>query len=122
MMKFIYKVCLDSLSQARSGRLSQFASQSESQKEPRSHFSGPVLGALKAWFRRRKFRNNAQFLLQREDELLVDVDIPRGELLWALSLPVKIDAEKVLSERREQRRSERWVGNPERSSSKHERN
>lgn len=120
MMKFIYKVCLDSLSQASSRRLSQYASQSESPKEPKSHFSGSILGALKAWFRRRKFRNNARVLLQRDEELLVDVDIPRGELLWALSLPVRIDAEKVLSERREKRGLERWVGNSERSSSKYE--
>jgi len=113
MMKYIYKVCLDSLAQASTQRLSPYASQSERPKEPRSHFSGSVLSALSAWFRRRKFRKNARLLLRRDDELLLDVDIPRGELLWALSLPVQNDAEKVLSERREKRRSERWVGNSE---------
>ena len=122
MMKFIYKVFLDSLNQASSRRLAPYDNQSEIPKEPRSNFSGSVLNALKAWLRRRKFRNHARFLLQRDDELLVDVDIPRGELMWALSLPVQIDAEKVLSERREQRLSERWIGNSERSSSKHESN
>lgn len=120
MMKFFYKVCLDSLSQASSRKLSPHTSQFERLKEPRRQFSGSVIGTLKAWFIRRKFRNNARSLLQRDDELLVDVDIPRGELLWALSLPLRIDAEKALSERREQRRSEGWVENPERSGSKNE--
>lgn len=120
MMKFVYRVCLDSLSQASSLRLSPQNSQCGSLQEPRSRFPGSVIGFLKAWFIRRKFRSNARSLLQRDDELLADVDIPRGELLWALGLPVQIDAEKVLSKRREQRRSERWVGNSERSGSKHE--
>lgn len=119
-MKFFYKVCLDSLNKASSRGSSSKSNYSEQFRGPECRFLESGKGTFKAWLKRRKFRNIARSLLQKDDQLLIDIDIPRGELIWALSLPVQIDVEKVLSELREQRRSERWVGKSERYCSKHE--
>ena len=64
----------------------------------------PPLGlihALEYWWwtyrRRRHFRRSVQPLLEYDDALLADMGFRRGDLVWALRLPLKEDALSALS-------------------------
>lgn len=66
----------------------------------------PPLGLLnalenrvRAWVRRRRLLR----LLDYDDHILDDIGYTREELLWAASLPLKVNAHEILRQRRERR-------------------
>ncbi|HRP95144.1 MAG TPA: hypothetical protein PL143_02745 [Rhodocyclaceae bacterium] len=58
---------------------------------------------VRAWMRRRQLLK----LLDYDDRILDDFGYPRRELLWAASLPLKVNAYELLRKRREQRLHDR---------------
>ncbi|QTF94355.1 MAG: hypothetical protein J5F18_05390 [Halomonas sp. BM-2019] len=69
----------------------------------------PPLGlihALEHWWwayrRRRRFRRSVLTLLEYDDAILGDLGYRRDDLLWALRLPLKMDAQGALEARRAQ--------------------
>lgn len=71
----------------------------------------PPLGLINAvenwvrcWVRRRQFRQRFLYLLDYDDLILEDMGHCRGEIEWALQLPLREDAVKALSCCRERRR------------------
>lgn len=71
----------------------------------------PPLGlihALEHWWwayrRRRRFLRHIQPLLAQDDAQLASRGHRRADLQWALRLPLKVDAQRALEERRTSRR------------------
>lgn len=81
---------------------------------PRPEFYMPampplgLIHALEHWWwayrRRRRFRRHVQPLLAQDDARLESRGHCRADLLWALRLPLKVDAQRALEERRTHRR------------------
>ena len=63
-----------------------------------------LYGAVRRWWhayrRRTRFRSNVRALLEHEDTLLRDLGYRREDLVWALRLPLRVDAVRALEERR----------------------
>lgn len=66
----------------------------------------PPLGLIHAfelwWWRykrRRQFRQYCLQLLTYDDHILEDMGHRRGDILWAMRLPLKVDALKALQDR-----------------------
>lgn len=54
--------------------------------------------------RRQQFKRMARALLAEKDEILSDLGYERWELIVALSLPLRTDAQRYLEQRRQSRR------------------
>lgn len=59
---------------------------------------------VRAWVRRRQFRQRFLYLLDYDDHILEDMGHCREEIEWALGLPLREDAGQALLCRRAQRR------------------
>ncbi|SDM26113.1 hypothetical protein SAMN05661010_03783 [Modicisalibacter muralis] len=66
---------------------------------------------VRSWVRRRQFRQRFLYLLDYDDHILADMGHCREEIEWALQLPLREDAIKALSCRRERRRQASSIGN-----------
>lgn len=59
---------------------------------------------VRAWVRRRQFRQRFLYLLDFDDHILEDMGHCRDEIEWALHLPLREDAGQALLCRRARRR------------------
>ena len=53
--------------------------------------------------RRRRFQRHVRPLLAQSDRILADMGCGRDDIVWALRLPLEVDAQQALHERRKRR-------------------
>lgn len=79
------------------------AGRTRSQRRQEVRTASAANGWLHAWRRRREFKRLATQLLTYDDHKLDDIGYSRQDLLAAIDLPLKVDAQRLVTFWRERR-------------------